>query len=55
MSDKTLLTIVISLFVGITIGTLWLDAVQDNVWNCAAKDEVVVIDNTCRHIDELMQ
>ena len=22
-------------------------------WNCDAEDEVVVIDHTCRHIDEL--
>lgn len=23
------------------------------VWNCAAEDEVVTIDNTCTHIDNL--
>ena len=25
-----------------------------NRWSCSAEDEVVVIDNTCRHIDTLV-
>ena len=37
---------------------LWLIAFGDDErpnWDCNAEDEVVVIDDTCRHIDELHQ
>lgn len=47
--------ILMLVLVSATIG-FGLVALKDEskpVWNCAAEDEVVVIDNTCRHIDTL--
>jgi len=53
MTDKTLATIIITLFIGILIGALWTHAVTGNKWDCAAEDEVVIIGNTCVHIDTI--
>lgn len=41
------------LFFSFIVGYDAGEASVDRKWNCRAEDEVVVIDDSCRHIDEL--
>lgn len=53
MPSKLLLAMWFLAGVSVTLATVSLTLRQANVWNCSAEDEVVIIDNTCVHIDEL--
>lgn len=55
MSDRTWIIIVVLLNLAIWAGVLKINQLKNTPnWHCAAEDEVVVINNKCVHIDEIV-
>lgn len=45
--------VLIAILIASTVGFAVVAMKDSNVWNCAAEDEVMVIDGSCRHVDTL--
>lgn len=45
--------IVIAVITGVIVGAAGFSLAPHNSWNCAAEDEVLIINDTCVHIDTI--